>query len=147
MIAKLRREVRATSTYSTAAALHQALFDNANTLKCLPAARTEGCRILTNAEYDQTIAELRTIKPYSFDAKDWQLGDTLRDEYGHRFRVARRKLPVRGFEFVVWSVGPDGLSGTDDDVVSPYGEHPPDSASRAGTSKNTDPSRPLHDLR
>jgi len=43
------------------------------------------------------------------------------DEWGRPLMIAGRKLEGQEAEFLVWSKGADGISGTKDDVVSRYG--------------------------
>lgn len=46
------------------------------------------------------------------------------DMWSHRINIALRR-PNRRLEISVWSNGRDNISGTNDDLVFPYGEKPP----------------------
>ena len=45
-------------------------------------------------------------------------GKTLLDPWGNRFNVAVRYYENKQLEFLVWSKGPDGVNGTEDDFIS-----------------------------
>jgi len=47
------------------------------------------------------------------------------DRWRRRVLIAARKVDGAKFDFIVWSRGPDGISGTYDDIVSPYKSIPP----------------------
>jgi hypothetical protein len=55
----------------------------------------------------------------------WRVGskhpEEIVDEWGTPVMIAGRKREGREAEFLVWSKGADGISGTKDDVVCPYG--------------------------
>lgn len=72
-------------------------------------------------EYDKAITEL--------DDKSYDLDDgsarPLLDLWGSRLVIVYRKLPSGFYDFLVVSKGPDGIYGTEDDVVSSYGVSPP----------------------
>ena len=49
----------------------------------------------------------------------------LFDYWGERIMIAGRKINANKIDFMVWSKGPDCISGTADDIVCPYGSKIP----------------------
>jgi hypothetical protein len=47
------------------------------------------------------------------------------DPWGKPFLIAMRKSEAGEFEYIVWSRGADGVSGTSDDVIFPRGRELP----------------------
>jgi hypothetical protein len=104
------------ATHSAAAQLHQDLSESRQTKEL-----TDDWNILSDDQYSQLLASL-TEAGASFDApSSWKLPNgQLVDAWGNRFQIkARLKANGTGAEFVVWSLGPDGKSGTVDDIVVP----------------------------
>ena len=52
-------------------------------------------------------------------------GTSTTDPWGQPIHIAIRSSAGRKIEYLLWSAGPDRISGTDDDVVVPYGDKPP----------------------
>ena len=52
-------------------------------------------------------------------------GTSTTDPWGQPIHIAIRSSAGRKTEYLLWSAGPDRISGTEDDVVVPYGEKPP----------------------
>jgi hypothetical protein len=78
-------------------------------------------KILNDAEREQLVSA--AWKVHSFDCSRTGSREFLRDNWGHPIEVGVRQINSEGqLEFRVWSKGRDGLSGTADDLVSPYGE-------------------------
>ena len=84
-------------------------------------ARQEVRNYSANPKYDRVITKLNEIKRQSFDSKNWKPGLVLVDYWNHRLKIAFRKGSKKNiYEFIIWSIGPDGVSGTDDDIVRPW---------------------------
>lgn len=111
-------------TFGTAAAINAALFteldrDNA-TLKEILSYGGEEWRFVNDDQYDKIVIEL--AKWHNLDApKNWDSSGPFLDIWGNRFEIGYRKLPSNGYDFIIVSKGPDGIYGTNDDVVSPSG--------------------------
>lgn len=115
-VAEVFRSANISATHSAAAQLHQDLNKSGQ-----KEGFTNDWRVLNDNQYNRLLASLISAG-LSFDAPSrWKTPNgKLVDAWGHRFQIAaRRKASGEAIEFVVWSAGPDGQSGTDDDIVVP----------------------------
>ena len=67
-------------------------------------------RILNDAEYESLLTEPLDGVPIT------ETG-VLDDMWGNRLQVAARKRSDGTGQYIVWSAGPDTISGTDDDII------------------------------
>ena len=71
--------------------------------------------VLNDDESEQLI--LAAAKDNKLDCNEWTSGRIGLDYWNNRLRIAaRQSLIDHTFEFKVWSNGPDGVSGTSDDI-------------------------------
>ena len=77
-------------------------------------------KILNEEEVDVLMSQIR-----GYDCGKYQ-NQTL-DSWGRKINIALRK-PSNRIEIFVWSNGRDGVSGTKDDLVIPYGQPAPKSS-------------------
>ena len=95
----------------------------ANTAQALatkypPVAISQKWRVLSEPEAK---ALLSKVVPYDC-GNSVRRDNTLVDAWGRQFKVALRSGEDGTVFIRVWSVGRDGRSGTDDDLVIPYGD-------------------------
>jgi len=112
------QEVHDASTRSTTCALGQSLIDNGKEFKFLPVTPIGKWYILTDAEYDRLIDVLMTKKSFNPDSPSWEIGYIFKDHWNNRFKIAFRRLAKGNLEFLAWSAGADGITGTKDDIVA-----------------------------
>jgi hypothetical protein len=74
-------------------------------------------KVLSEKEVDLLLSQFQPGDCLGFE-------NTAVDFWGNRIQVALR-APTGGFDIKVWSRGPDGISSTEDDLVIPWGEKPP----------------------
>lgn len=112
------REVRKASilaTHSAAASLRAALEDSAGAVTL-----ANDWHVFSRAEYDR-VARALADAGVSLDACPTCYTQTgvIGDAWGNRFQIAGRKRNDGHRDVIVWSNGPDGVSGTEDDMVVP----------------------------
>jgi len=105
---------------STVMALAGFLFDHSGKLETTRTRSGPRWRRLTDSEYDRLIGEIYRMKNFAPDRKGWKPGQVLYDHWGRRYRVAVRRTAEGKEDFFVWSTGPDGKTGTKDDVTFMY---------------------------
>ncbi len=81
------------------------------------ATKNEEWRILSDEESTLLLTHVQGYDCGGFDNQTLDLWD-------NRVNIALRKLTNR-HEIIVWSNGADGQSGTEDDLVAPFGEKVP----------------------
>ena len=108
------RSLNVDTTRSAAASLHDSLE------KSEAVGELSGdWQVLSNAAYDSLLLVL-TNAGASLDAcprchtPDGKFGDA----WGERFQILARRRDGRR-EYIIWSKGPDRVSGSDDDIVFP----------------------------
>ena len=83
------------------------------------AARSDDWHILSTEEFDAVMTNVRGTDCGGFN-------DPKLDFYGNRINIAlRRGNKDQWPNVIVWSNGWDGVSGTNDDSVMPYGQSIP----------------------
>jgi hypothetical protein len=109
------QKARIAATHSAAASLLKSLgvLLSVNSFE-------EQWKVLKEAEY-VTLLDLLQERGASLDAcpQCHTASGLLGDVWGRRFQIAGRKRSDGTNQFIVWSQGPDGLSGTTDDIVVP----------------------------
>ena len=98
----------------------------------------EEWRLLSESEYTKlahSMSRSDYIDRSNRSNLSYEPGEILLDHWNHHILIAGRKVrdilivgrkvPGEKPEFIVWSKGPDGISGTDDDIIFPYGSFPP----------------------
>lgn len=80
------------------------------------AANNKNWKILSEVEANSILSQVHGY--------DCSVADTTLDIWNNRINIALRK-PSDKVEIMVWSNGADEISGTDDDLVIPWGEKVP----------------------
>ena len=116
------RLAKQTAFHSCLASIHSALTEELNknnaTLEKFFSCADEQWKLLSHESCDKVVEELQKL--YGLDAPvDWQ--SPFMDPWGSHIEIVCRKLPDMRYSTVVISNGPDGIYGTDDDLVRPYG--------------------------
>ena len=114
-------EWKRAAVISEVASLHSALVHKTNTLTTADA----NWRVVTEAEYDRCVRQFLDAGFIDTGGKRPAKSETLRDRWGNRLHIAIRKNHEGTFEYIVWSNGKDGVSGTADDIISPSDAKPP----------------------
>jgi hypothetical protein len=113
----LLREANRSFQYSCAASLTVSVQEVATQFPPTPLGKD--WRVLSESE---ATSLMHRVNGYDCDGSAKPNGVVL-DPWGRPYVIAARiqssELPV---EIRLWSAGRDGRSGTDDDVVAPYGE-------------------------
>lgn len=75
-------------------------------------------RLLTESEYINLSKAMGRDYFFDLDENNRVPDKILIDVWGQRLLIAGRKLDGKKPEWIIWSKGPDGVSGTEDDLVS-----------------------------
>lgn len=78
---------------------------------------SEEWQLLTDSEYKNLASKLSKA---GIDCATNKPDKIMFDKWGRHIRIARRHRDMSNVEFIVWSLGHDGISGTKDDLVQPY---------------------------
>jgi hypothetical protein len=117
----LKLEGNKAAVSSTAASLIDSLYQNQVQIKDLLGSPNTNWQLLSDDKYDHVITKLNEIKSQSFDTRNWKPGLVLVDYWNQRLKIAFRKGTGENiYEFIVWSSGPDGINGTEDDISYPW---------------------------
>jgi hypothetical protein len=100
-------------------AIDSELHQNGNTKKFFT-QNTEEWTALTDNQYDELITEL--VKKYEIGNWEGKPSQIYFDPWGHRFTICYRNM---GYDLRIVSKGVDGIYGTKDDLVAPWGKLPP----------------------
>jgi hypothetical protein len=111
------RTLKEKAVLSCVSSVHQGIQNLDLTEKDLHDLTSEW-RFLGEAQSARIIAAASKI--HRFDCSNGRSNGPF-DFWGKPLQVAVRKKPDEQLEFRVWSKGRDGISGTSDDLVSPYG--------------------------
>ncbi len=109
--------------YSTASSLGSAAV-NTDVLRTGQVVRLTGAwHVLTESEYDRYVSLVSELIDTGRQRRS--RAAPLCDPWGRRFLVAVRTNEHGSVKVIVWSKGPDGISGDADDIVSPPGQKQP----------------------
>jgi hypothetical protein len=119
--ARLWRKTQAVATYACVASVHAALLDMRG--KGLPVKAGPEWKFLSESEATRLTSLASLIHP--LDCRGWRGGEPITDYWGNHVQIAMRRPTTTDaeIEYVVWTNGPDRVSGTSDDCVSPWGGH------------------------
>jgi hypothetical protein len=116
--ARLWRKTQAVATYACVASIHAALLDKRG--RALPIKAGPEWKFLSEPQATRMISPASLIHP--LDCRGWREGEPVTDYWGNHVQIAvRRPATEAEIEYVVWTNGPDGVSGTSDDCISPLG--------------------------
>jgi hypothetical protein len=124
-VLRLLKTARPLKAYGCVASIHDALQKSQYLSTSSVVILTNDWRILTEAGYDRAISDLSGSFYIDAGKGGWLSNKILVDPWKRRYQIAVRRIAQNTMEQVVWSNGPDGISGTIDDIVSPQGsQHP-----------------------
>ncbi|HEX8148013.1 MAG TPA: type II secretion system protein GspG, partial [Pyrinomonadaceae bacterium] len=115
-----------TAVYACVASIHQSLVNfGEKSPRGTGIALGTDWRELGPPEYDQVMERVKSEGSLDSGRSYWNEAGSFVDPWGRPYHIAGRAMPGGRAEFIVWSNGRDGASGSADDVVSPYGAKPP----------------------
>jgi hypothetical protein len=115
-----------TAVYACVASIHQSLIDfGERSPRGAGIALDADWRGLGPAEYDQVMSRVKSEGSLDRGRSYWDEAGRFVDPWGRPYHIAGRVRPSGQVEFIIWSSGRDGVSGSADDVVSPYGAKAP----------------------
>ena len=83
-------------------------------------------RFLNRQEYDMLARTMSKSRSLDRGKRSHEPERILLDHWGNHILIAGRTSDKGTVEFLVWSKGPDGDFGTEDDIASPWGRTPPE---------------------
>ena len=110
---------RETAVWACIMSVHQGVLNLNPSEKDFPVARAEWSAL---SESDSARLILAVAQIHPPDCSRVAPGGPQLDFWGRPLQIAVRKSSGGRLEFRVWSKGRDGVSGTTDDLVSPWGE-------------------------
>lgn len=117
------KEVEA-STFSCISSISQLLQDPKAPQVDMPTELKAGWNVLQDAKAQPLMVKVWEYCDCGGPSWWWQRARPGFDHWGHLLRVAVRQETDGKLSYIVWSVGPDGISGTADDITL-MGQSPP----------------------
>jgi len=111
------REEQRRATFSCVSSISQtlSLYDAEHPMS--PIDATSAWRPLEDSESRSTLGKI--LEHCDCSGGRWWKSQPGFDAWGHRFHIAVRLGPNQRLEYLVSSNGPDGISGSSDDIQSP----------------------------
>jgi hypothetical protein len=105
------------STVSCISSISQLLLDPKAPQVGTPTQLKAGWNVLEDAQAQRLMAEIWEYCDCGGPSWRWQRTRPGFDHWGHPLRVAVRQEANGKLSYLVWSAGPDGVSGTKDDIT------------------------------
>lgn len=112
------------STFSCISSISQLLRDAKAPQVTAPSDLKAGWNVLDDAQSRLLMVKIWEYCDCGGPSWRWQRTRPGFDHWGHQLRVAVRQESGEKLSYIVWSVGPDGISGTQDDITL-TGQSPP----------------------
>lgn len=123
------QQAQGTAEHSCLASIHKSIASLAQTEPIFITEVNSQWRALNDSELQQITSAISKLN--SLDCGQKNPDNFLIDKWSKPLTIVVRRIPneplatSKNLEFMVWSNGRDGVAGTADDIVSPYGANLP----------------------
>jgi hypothetical protein len=116
----LRKEFLQNKDQACVVSIHQSLISKKD---FFTEKATEDWKELDKNTKDKFLSSI--AKSSSLDCRNKDDNEIPVDSWGKSFRIAYKISNGEKKQYIVWSNGSDGVSSTQDDIISPYENKPP----------------------